>query len=1397
MSPRWRWPLWLFVLLFVGGLRVGEASHPGPAAEIDNAAEGRVEIRLDELVPAPAIGASHTMGAGMQSQRRRRGRQRRRNEWIVETANVTCEASGRNRLCKSPADVVCVQEHKKVGSELAEAQRLSYSCGWKVAYDAALVTEAGGRSGGTGVAVRSWVGVHDAADIPTDVEWPPAHRFSLRWVQAVLRQGILIGSVYLQTGTGLCGANLGILDQIGQVLRAFGRPFVLGGDWQVDREVLEASGWLGAVGGVVVAPPANVFTCVTSKSASAIDYFVVAVPLAPLVRAVWVDVDCQTIKTHRPVMLRMDGSARGDRVQKLRRPAPIPVQVPVGCAPRPPSSGGIADALDAAATVDALQAAYSELARTSEAELVGQRGLHGEARFLGRGVAVRTVTVCGLGARGGAHAKSCGATTMCRWLGDRLLELSFLRYGTPAPSEGRLRQAGALQRKLERFQCPLKEPPAIWQWWRSLDREAVWASGGAIRTVASTLLAEARRLEHLAASRRAASWKQWAAVTAMENGARLGHRWTKPVPPWAQSEVLADGRLETAQEAANRAAADWHQFWAVRDTTAATLPSGGPPALQWEGLPAVEDIQLPDAEELRRVSRSFSRFTALGIDDFHPRHIGDICDDGVHCFIALLRAIIRLNCLPTAIALLLIVLLPKPEGGTRPIGLFPSIIRVFTRWARRVYAVPWETAHQREYWYGERGRTCDMAVWRQALTSEYASATGQCAISALLDLHKAYEHVPHEWLVKQAVKYSFNWKLVRFLIMLYSMLRMVLAGGVATGSVRATRTIVAGCSFATTLLRLALISTLDRAATAWPSVMFVVVVDDIQLQALGTNATLVANLVKSAVQMTKRGLTDECGLVVSEPKFQVLANCPLGQAAVARTRGLREGLRRHTRNLGVDYSCGKRGARTVRATRVKKMLKRMPFFRRLRAAGGKTVRLARTGIVPALLYGAHTTGVNDSQLLAIRRCTRSAFSRRTKGRSLTLDLLLEGPGTDPAERSSIEPVLAWCVALWDKWLPRAWLLRTMGDAISRVQTHPRPWSMVRGPASAVAATVQRLGWHMASAHEWVTHRGLVNVLDTAPRAVEWLVREAVERWQWRQVCEHDSRLSTAEPSPIVTPLVTLVTKETGSAGVGRISQRQPEVGGGQRTVATAAPSRSRASGQLSVCNLWWGRHAVASVLRVPGLARFPLPVQLPRAVRVGCQAAGASPVDALPGRGSELGVPGACARHSRRVGAVPGGRLSGLRCVRRRLGQESPLPAAPSMRVGARGLQAGCRDCRTCAGTSSWMAAGCAGSRKLCAAGDPSARRSRGYLLHGLPVRPRHVSGRAKSGQLGLVPLCRHLAGNLAPHRRHRGAARPGALDTRAHLRSSGLRGTYHSRPAFVQRRGRRFGQARGGPATA
>ena len=238
--------------------------------------------------------------------------------------------------------------------------------------------------------------------------------------------------------------------------------------------------------------------------------------------------------------------------------------------------------------------------------------------------------------------------------------------------------------------------------------------------LAKWILEEAKRLENIAASERAQSWKAWAATVAMKDGTRLAHRFTRLPPPWMPTTSMSSDNATflAPQEHADQTAAQWHKYWGVgeKDDVA---------DVDWHTLVAGTSLPDPTIDELRHVGRTYSAFTSLGRDDLPPRHVCSASDDCLRTFIALIRAMFRLACVPTSLALLIIVLLPKPDGGNRPIGIFATCIRIIARWSRWKFASRWELGNPRQYWFGESGKACDLCVWRQSMRAEYAVETGR------------------------------------------------------------------------------------------------------------------------------------------------------------------------------------------------------------------------------------------------------------------------------------------------------------------------------------------------------------------------------------------------------------------------------------------------------------------------------------------------------------------------------------------------------------------------------------------------------------------------------------------------------------------------------------------------
>ena len=92
---------------------------------------------------------------------------------------------------------------------------------------------------------------------------------------------------------------------------------------------------------------------------------------------------------------------------------------------------------------------------------------------------------------------------------------------------------------------------------------------------------------------------------------------------------------------------------------------------------------------------------------------------------------------------MLIVLLPKPDGGRRPIGLFPAAIRIWMR-CRAATLSKWEQQNAHPGLYGASGMSATKAAWKSAWHAETADTSGAAYAQALLDLVKAFETVPHD-----------------------------------------------------------------------------------------------------------------------------------------------------------------------------------------------------------------------------------------------------------------------------------------------------------------------------------------------------------------------------------------------------------------------------------------------------------------------------------------------------------------------------------------------------------------------------------------------------------------------------------------------------------------------------
>ena len=97
--------------------------------------------------------------------------------------------------------------------------------------------------------------------------------------------------------------------------------------------------------------------------------------------------------------------------------------------------------------------------------------------------------------------------------------------------------------------------------------------------------------------------------------------------------------------------------------------------------PAELGPELPSlaVDAFRAACRTFPNGVGLGWDKAHPKAIARCSDFAIRCLLQVLVMAEQCGRWPSDIGVILVVLLPKADGGRRPIGLFPTLIRVWMR----------------------------------------------------------------------------------------------------------------------------------------------------------------------------------------------------------------------------------------------------------------------------------------------------------------------------------------------------------------------------------------------------------------------------------------------------------------------------------------------------------------------------------------------------------------------------------------------------------------------------------------------------------------------------------------------------------------------------------------------
>ena len=271
----------------------------------------------------------------------------------------------------------------------------------------------------------------------------------------------------------------------------------------------------------------------------------------------------------------------------------------------------------------------------------------------------------------------------------------------------------------------------------------------------------------------------------------------------------------------------WRKVW-LKFEDVACAPWRGVQLLNCEPLPAIT------GDCIAKVARTYKERTGLGCDDFHPRWFGWLSPELLSAFAVLLTAIEGIGLWPAQLQGILVPLIPKADGGRRPIGLLAALVRVWERIRKPVVAT-WRRTVERPYNWAAKGRSPQAAAWHHSLRAEAAVARGLDAASILIDLVKAFELVRLELVWAAGISLGFPPVILRLVLEAFAFARRLVINTALSEATVTLSAILAGGSFATDALFIVLVGPCDALLRAHqPRRALRLFVDDLTIDAVGT-----------------------------------------------------------------------------------------------------------------------------------------------------------------------------------------------------------------------------------------------------------------------------------------------------------------------------------------------------------------------------------------------------------------------------------------------------------------------------------------------------------------------------------------------------------------------------------
>ena len=451
-----------------------------------------------------------------------------------------------------------------------------------------------------------------------------------------------------------------------------------------------------------------------------------------------------------------------------------------------------------------------------------------------------------------------------------------------------------------------------------------------------------------AAYRSSKEFVLWQLKEAETNHSKGIYRWIKQAGAEAEwVDYIHKGKImENNEEACEARAGTWEGLWGnVHEEHALHELHLAEAWQEVKEARAKEKLKDMTIEQLHEALFTFPRDTGKGSDNASPDFVKALPKAAKEEIVSLFNSILRSGTWPWQWLHVLIALLPKPQGGERPIGLLPFFMRLFFR-MQRDETRSWAEGAQGEWDTAVRNSSALRAALLRSLQIETAISEQEAFALILLDIEKFYDSIPITSLLREGLRLGYSPGLLSPNATICLAYRTLKTRNGASREIQPKRSIVAGLGEANNLAKIVLHGLCEEYTVANKQVKLSTFVDDTAQFTRGEPQAVAMAAGRSGRDLVAR--LRKAGYVIS-PKSVMLSNCKRTQHIVkSALQGINVNIKNVSKaaDLGLDQTAdGKRGdakrrARVAKASAKDKRIARIHGSAR-RAHRSKTIMLTQ------------------------------------------------------------------------------------------------------------------------------------------------------------------------------------------------------------------------------------------------------------------------------------------------------------------------------------------------------------------------------------------------------------------------------------------------------------------------